>query len=138
MPHPAIFTTLLLGSALLLACNSSVATSNSVPKATSQVTPTNKTLSVSRGETLSIVLPSAGAGGYQWHLVETYDARVVALKANRVGELPANSPPGKFADEIFDFQGLMAGDVSLTFLNYRSWEGPEQAVETRRYAVTVK
>ena len=83
-------------------------------------------------------LASAGGGGYEWHLEEGFDARVVNLKGQRVGELPANAPLGKFADEIFDFEAVGAGETTLVFTLYRGWEGPSRAVQTRRYPVTVR
>ena len=102
------------------------------------VTPQNQTFSLSRGQTFTIGLPSAGGGGYEWHLEETYDTRVVRLNDQRRGELPANSPLGKFADEIFDFEGLAPGQTTVVFSQYRAWEGPERAIETRRFPVTVR
>jgi hypothetical protein len=102
------------------------------------VTPANQTFTITRGQTSSVGLPSAGDGGYQWHLEESYDRGVVRLKGQRSGEMPANAPTGRFADEIFDFEGLAPGRTTLVFSNYRSWEGPTRAVETRRYTITVQ
>ena len=139
MPTPFQLLSLAAASAIMLACTGVTGTSNAATRPTTQtVTPNNKTFTIARAETFTIVLPSAGAGGYQWHLADSVDKRVVRLKGTRVGELPANSPPGRFADEIFDFEGLAAGSTTIVLLNYRSWEGPSQAIETRTYPVTVR
>jgi predicted secreted protein len=102
------------------------------------LTPQSYTFNVTRGQTFSVGLKSAGGGGYKWYLDEGFNKSVVRLKAQRVGELPADAALGKFADEIFDFEGVAPGEVTLTFAQYRPWEGPTRAVETRRYPVTVK
>lgn len=101
-------------------------------------TPVSVAFTPTVNQVFSVVLPSSGDGGYQWHLQEGADARVVKLKGQRTGTLPTNAAPGRFADEIFDFDALAAGKTTLVFINYRPWEGPAQAVETRRYEVNVK
>jgi predicted secreted protein len=145
MPSIAHLATWLLVGASLAGCSgarvmSIIPTGNETP-VTNQptaVTPQSQTFSISRGQTITIGLTSAGAGGYEWHLDEGFDTRVVRLKSKRAGELPANAPLGKFADEIFEFEGVAAGQATLSFSQYRSWEGPSRAVETRRYPVTIK
>lgn len=111
---------------------------NGQPQPLSTVTPANATMTVAKGQVLSVALPSAGDGGYAWHLETTYDTRLLAPKGERRGERPANAPLGKFADEIFDFQALAPGTTQLTFSQYRPWEGPQSATETRRIAVTIQ
>ena len=145
MPSIVHLATWLLVGASVVACSGRYAGSvvpagneTAVPNQPTAVTPQSQTFSLSRGQTFSIGMPSAGGGGYEWHLEETFDRRVVRLKGQRAGELPANAPLGKFADEIFDFEGLAPGQTTLVFSQYRSWEGPSRAVETRRFPVTVK
>lgn len=139
MPTPLHLVPLLAASAVLIACNGAVPPSSpSSARTTTQVTPNNKTFAIAARDRFSIVLPSAGSGGYQWHLSESADSRVVRLVGTRVGDLPKDAPLGRFADEIFDFEGVGAGTTTLVFLNYREWEGPSRAVETRTYPVTVR
>jgi hypothetical protein len=144
MLSPVKLAAWLLVGASLVACSSrapltqtqsSVQTDSSGATA---VTAPNTPLTITRGGVASVGLPSAGGGGYAWHLETTFDSRLVRLKEKRYGEQPANAPLGKFADEIFDFEGLAAGTTTLVFSQYRDWEGPSRATETRRFPVTVQ
>jgi hypothetical protein len=134
-------TALLLVSASLMACSGRAAAilppEENTVKPTA-VTPQNATFSVARGATVTVGLKSAGGGGYEWHLVEGFDSRVVRLKGQRRGEVPPGNLVGAFADEIYDFEATGAGQTTLVFAQYRDWEGPTRAVETLRYPVTVK
>lgn len=144
MPSIVHLATWLLVGATLAGCSGRAVVTQPAGNETpvtnqpTAVTPQSQTFSVSRGQTITIGLTSAGGGGYEWHLDEGFDTRVVRLKSKRAGELPANAPLGKFADEIFEFEGVAAGQATLSFSQYRSWEGPSRAVESRRYPVTVK
>lgn len=103
------------------------------------ITPADHQFRPVRGETFSVVLKSAAAGGYQWHLVPGHDARVARLLNQRTGELPAAHPPlaGRFADEIFDFEAAGSGETTLEFRQYRAWEGPAPTNTTARFRVVV-
>lgn len=144
MSTPLKLAACLLTGAMLTACNAqnalqqSPATTNTQSTGATAVTAPNTTLTITRGGTASVGLPSAAGGGYTWHLVQDFDTRLVRLKGQRAGTQPANAPLGKFADEIFDFEGLASGQTTLTFSQYRDWEGPTRATETRRFPVTVQ
>lgn len=136
-----------LAGSMLLACTNGNPLASGDPEATRGAsaseplpqTPRNQAFTVRSGASFSVVLPSSGGGGYQWSLAdEGFDSRVVRLKGKRTGALPAQPMPGKFADEIFDFEGVASGKTTLIFQLYREWEGPSRAVETRSHAVTVQ
>lgn len=142
---PASFQTaaLILLGLSLMACSSGSPLSpdaqGGAPSGQSQArTPENAAFQLTRGQRFSVVLPSAGSGGYQWHLVDGHDVNVAKLAGTRVGTLPPDAMPGRFADEIFDFVAVASGQTTLTFAQYREWEGPSRAVETRRHVVTVR
>ncbi|MFP5503537.1 MAG: protease inhibitor I42 family protein [Candidatus Sericytochromatia bacterium] len=130
---------LILIGCSLLACSGGSPTQPDSPGGQSQArTLEGAAFQVSPGERFSVVLPSAGAGGYQWHLAEGHDQSVARLQGTRVGALPPDVMPGRFADEIFDFVAAASGRTTLTFVQYREWEGPEKAVGTRTHVVTVR
>lgn len=143
MPVTLQTAALILIGCSLLACSGGSPTQPDSPGGTpagqSQArTPEGAAFQVSQGERFSVILPSAGAGGYQWHLVEGYDEKVARPAGTRVGALPPEPMPGRFADEIFDFVAAASGRTTLTFAQYREWEGPEKAVGTRTHVVTVR
>lgn len=134
---------LFLAGATLSACNASsgIQTSgfgNQPSANASNLTPAGASFTVSMGQTFQVVLPSAGAGGYQWHLDSSYDTGVVAFVGEQAGSLPANPTPGQFAPEVFVFRGQASGATTLHFSQYRSWEGPSQANATAMHAVMVQ
>ena len=134
---------LILIGCSLLACSGGGPTQPNSPGGTpagqsQSRTPEGAAFQVSPGERFSVVLPSAGAGGYQWHLAEGHDQSVARLQGTRVGALPPDAMPGRFADEIFDFVAAGSGKTTLTLVQYREWEGPEKAVGTRTHVVTVR
>ena len=145
MPSLPYLASLLLAGASVVACSGAPGSpaptethkTMTTPAAHVALTPEHAAFSLTRGDDFSVGLASAAGGGYQWHLQEGFDARVVRLKGQRSGELPPNAPLGKFADEIFDFEAVGSGETTLVFTLYRVWEGPERAVQTRRHAVTV-
>lgn len=134
-------TGLLLIAASVMACSGRSSTqlpTEETPVKSNAITPQNTTFSVTRGQTVTIGLKSAGGGGYAWHLVEGFDTRVVRLKGKRAGEVPPGNLLGAFADEIYDFEATGAGQTTLIFSQYRDWEGPTKSDETLRFPVTVK
>jgi predicted secreted protein len=148
MVRPVQLAAWLLIGASVMACSNRMPSApanpqpqpgaSAVPTQTTSVTPSDTPFTLNRGQTFTVGLKSSGDGGYQWHLVESYDTRVVRLKGQRTADLPQNAPLGKFADELYDFEGLAPGQTTLTFALYRSWEGPTKAAETRRYPVTIQ
>lgn len=101
-------------------------------------TPEGAKVSVKVGERFSLRFASSGAGGYVWELDESTLGSAVKFVEKQSGPAPEPPVPGRFADEVFVFEGAAAGTATLRFRNYRSWEGPEAAIETREHVVTVE
>ncbi|MEB3195686.1 MAG: protease inhibitor I42 family protein [Candidatus Sericytochromatia bacterium] len=97
-------------------------------------------ISVQVGQTFNVTLVGIPTAGYRWELQAGFDPAVVKLLTRRLVERDPGQPPlvGGTTPEVFELQALAAGTTRLTFLNYRPWEGPQQAVETRVYEVTVR
>lgn len=126
--------------AALIACRGPAgAGASGAPSARLTPTPQAASLTAARDQTLSVVLEGHSTAGYEWLLQEGYDTRVVRQKgAKRLGELTPNGLVGASAAEIFDFVAVAPGQVTLIFVNRRSWEAPSASDETRRYTVTVR
>ncbi|HEY9722409.1 MAG TPA: protease inhibitor I42 family protein [Oscillatoriaceae cyanobacterium] len=144
MPHlPKVIAALLVG-ATLTACHATTGLQttgfgNQQPSADeSTVSPPGSTFTVGLGQTFSVVLPGTGeAGGYQWHLDDTYNQSVVRMVGEHPGSLPSNPQPGQFAPEVFVFEGDAAGSTTLHFSQYRSFESSSQAIATATHPVMV-
>jgi hypothetical protein len=157
MPIPQLFS-FCLASTMLFGCSAgaSVNTANTPPNGGSQpgaqsstaadgTTLPNFAFTPAVNQTFSVSLPSKMDGGYQWHLLTTFDSHVVtavglgsANTASRTGVKPAGGLLGAFAPEIFDFKALAAGKTTLSFSLYRSFEGPDKAGAPTTFTVTVQ
>jgi hypothetical protein len=97
------------------------------------------------GQTFSVSLASKMDGGYQWHLLGSFDANLLtplslgkANTASRTGAAPTGGLMGAFAPEIFDFKAMAPGKTTLSFALYRSFEGPDKAGAPTTFTVTVQ
>jgi predicted secreted protein len=118
----------------------SPAPSGPVPAVAPTLTPEQAPVEARVGGTFDVVLRGIPTTGYVWHLATGHDATVVAATGQRTVEPPATEPPmvGRPTTEVFAFRAVAAGRTTLTFRQYRPWEGEGAAIETRRVEVTIR
>ena len=84
------------------------------------------------GDTLAISLPENATTGYRWE-PDTLDAHILQLQDSG-GNYPSG-PPGSGGTAHFQVKVLAAGHTTLSFKQWRSWQG--EAGIIKRFSVKV-
>jgi predicted secreted protein len=83
-----------------------------------------------------IHLPETPSTGYRWHLDDPHgEATIVSTTYRDASATPVAGGAGVRVFQIW-LDLTDRGEMDLTFLLRRPWEGPEQAVERRVVTVT--
>jgi len=99
-------------------------------------------IEVPAGHLLVITLESNPTTGFRWELSEPIDKGILALIQSeyKPGERGKQNPPvaGAGGTEVWTFEALTAGEVTISLEYSRPWEGGEKAVQTFNLTVVIK
>ena len=95
----------------------------------------NKEITVVCGDVIQIELESKGATGYQWHIeqISTEYTELLSEGAKDISKDKAGAPVMGY----WRFKALKKGTAEILMRYYRSWEGPEKALEQFKIKVTI-
>lgn len=89
------------------------------------------------GKILRISLEENLTTGYSWSYEASDGALLELIGDAFITSTTESEIIGKGGMHIFEFQGSKAGETTLTFNYFRSWEGTETSIDTRVYKITV-
>ena len=96
-----------------------------------------KIVSLKRGETISIVLPSNQSTGYSWNLAPSSASSGLKRLGHKY-QAPSRSPPGAEGQDLWTFQAESTGDSSLLLQYTRPWEKNQHAAVSLTVTVRVE
>lgn len=96
-----------------------------------------KVVRVKKGSTIQLRLPENSSTGYTWQFTQSTGGECVVFLGQQ-SLIPANDPAmaGKPGLAVFSFKTVEAGTLEMRLLNYRTWEGPDNGIES--FQVTVE
>jgi len=95
----------------------------------------NKEITVVCGDVIQIELESKGATGYQWH-IEQIITEYTELLSEGSKDISTDKT-GAPVMGYWRFKALKKGTAEILMRYYRSWEGPEKALEQFKIKVTI-
>lgn len=101
------------------------------PNATSEI-------SVSKGETVTVILCSNGSTGFSWNETAQIENTGVLKQTGHEVIAPEKSMPGAAGQEKWTFEAVGKGTSTVHMEYSRPWEGGEKGEWTFTLAVNVK
>ncbi|HMF77970.1 MAG TPA: protease inhibitor I42 family protein [Bryobacteraceae bacterium] len=96
-----------------------------------------KIVTLKRGETISIVLPSNQTTGYSWNLTPSSASHGLKRLGHKY-QAPSTSLPGAGGQDFWTFQAESTGDTNLLFQYTRPWEKNQHAAVNLNVIVRVE
>ena len=102
------------------------------------VADSNRIVSVAIGQVLTVELRQAAGTGSSWRMVPAKG--LVAVDVPVVMAVPHDGSPLMGAPEVHRFRVrvTMPGELALTFVNARTFGGPDQPAETATFVLEAK
>ena len=128
-----LYLSLFLGSGPVFACDFG----QDETAETMDISDPAKPISVSPGESFTIVLESNPTTGFSWQLDSPLDESVVKFSESRYvwPESDLDGAPGK---EVWTFTALNHGKATISMKYSRSWEKNKPPAKTVVFTVVVK
>ncbi|MBN1412138.1 MAG: protease inhibitor I42 family protein [Spirochaetales bacterium] len=114
-----------------------VATNTPTPAPTSTPIAQETEIDINLNEIAEIELLENASTGYQWfYTIE--NPGIVVLDSEEIIQT-TNDPliAGAPHIHIWRFKGISEGSTGITYLYYRSWEGPDTAIDERVFTINV-
>lgn len=89
------------------------------------------------GKTLDIRLEENPTTGFSWSYSISDDTVISLVEDGYIADSDDPNVVGGGGMHEYKFEGLKAGEVTITFDYFKSWEGVESAEEHIEYVVTV-
>lgn len=93
-------------------------------------------VAIENGDTLAVMLPANPTTGYSWQVVDN-DGAILAQTSDPV-TLPHSTALGAGGVQLFTFQGVAPGTMTLQMVYSRPWENNAQPANTYMLTVTVE
>lgn len=96
----------------------------------------NSAVALPLGQTLAVALPGNPSTGYSWQVVDN-DGSILAQSSDPVSLAP-RSVPGAGGVQLFTFEAVSPGEMTLDMVYTRPWEADAESANTFTLDVTVE
>ena len=96
-----------------------------------------KVLDVKVGDGVAVVLEENPSTGYGWAYKDEPEGLVKEISRDSKS-LSEEGLIGAGVTSVWRFEAVSAGEVKLTYLYYRPWEGEETAVHKKEYVIKIE
>lgn len=94
-------------------------------------------MQVSKGEKFTLTLDSNPSTGYHWQFAKPLDDTKVKLLGSTF-KGPAVQRPGTGGKELWDFEALESGTITISMNYVRPWEKGVPPAKTASFTITIK